>query len=673
MSLVTDVETSHERTPERAAGRAEDRRLAGLAAAVAGVSTACCVLAVVLAVRGDQVGIVDGIVAGDVVLGSVWPVVGALIVRAQPRNPVGWLMLVPALIGPYQVAGFYAAASNGEGPLGVLAAWYAVWGFAPYFFTLPVLPHVFPDGRPLSPRWGRVVAVTVGVAVVTTMARMFSDVPADLAPDVDNPLGIAGAPWLKYVTIVGASSLFLIGVPVAVLSLLVRMRRAQDTERTQLYWLFLGGLVLVVGAIVPFGGDLAQAWGLTIGLVGFPLGIGVGMLRHRLFDVELTLNRTVVLGLITGFVVAVYVLVVYVAQAVAPGSRWGVLLVAVAALVAAAGRDRVQEVVDRWLFGHRHNAYAVVAQVGRGVAAASQPADALQRLVEELREALRLPYVAFTGEGVSASTGTPVHGSRVVEVTALGERFGELHVGLRSRGEKWSAGQEQAVEEVAARAGTLAYAAALVTDIARSRGRIVVAREEERRRLRADLHDGVAPSLAGTALQLESLARRLEKADQPELAERALGLRDGLRDSVGELRALVHGLRPPVLDQRGLAGALRNLAAGHEQPEVTTRIGDLGAPHAAVEVAAYAIAAEAFGNALRHSAASRVAIAAELVDGEVVVSVADNGVGLPARPRAGVGLVSMRERAGEVGGRLDLVPTPGGGTTVVATLPLEIE
>jgi hypothetical protein len=447
MSLVTDVETSHERTPERAAGRAEDRRLAGLAAAVAGVSTACCVLAVVLAVRGDQVGIVDGIVAGDVVLGSVWPVVGALIVRAKPRNPVGWLMLVPALMGPYQVAGFYAAASNGEGPLGVLAAWYAVWGFAPYFFTLPVLPHVFPDGRPLSPRWGRVVAVTVGVAVVTTMARMFSDVPADLAPDVDNPLGIAGAPWLKYVTIVGASSLFLIGVPVAVLSLLVRMRRAQDTERTQLYWLFLGGLVLVVGAIVPFGGDLAQAWGLTIGLVGFPLGIGVGMLRHRLFDVELTLNRTVVLGLITGFVVAVYVLVVYVAQAVAPGSRWGVLLVAVAALVAAAGRDRVQEVVDRWLFGHRHNAYAVVAQVGRGVAAASQPADALQRLVEELREALRLPYVAFTGEGVSASTGTPVHGSRVVEVTALGERFGELHVGLRSRGEvAQGAGQPALVE-----------------------------------------------------------------------------------------------------------------------------------------------------------------------------------------------------------------------------------
>jgi signal transduction histidine kinase len=332
----------------------------------------------------------------------------------------------------------------------------------------------------------------------------------------------------------------------------------------------------------------------------------------------------------------------------------------------------VQAVVDRRLFGHRHNAYAVVARVGRGVAAASQPVEALQRLVEGLREALRLPYAAFTGTDIAVASGAPQHGSRVVAVTALGEPVGELHVGLRRPHERWTTEQEAAVEEVAARAGTLAYAAALVTDISRSRGRIVAAREEERRRLRADLHDGVAPALAGTALQLESLARRLERDGRPDLAERALGLRDGLRGTVGELRALVHGLRPPVLDQRGLAGALRQLTAGHETPECTARVEDLAEPHAAVGVAAYAIAAEAFGNALRHSSASRVVLAAAEVDGEIVVSVSDNGVGMPARPRAGVGMVSMWERAAVVGGRLDVEPTPGGGTTVVATLPLEL-
>lgn len=643
------------------------------AVGLATMSTAAAVATVLLSPRlnEDFEGL---LVASDVVLATVWPWVGVLIVRAGPRNPVGWLMLVPSLMGLYLLAGLYAAHSGGEGALGVVAAWVAAWGFAPYFFTVPVLLHVFPDGRALSRRWAAVLAVVVAVAVVTTVARMFSAVDADLAPGVMNPLGIESALWLRHVTSIGATSLFVVGVPVAVLSLVVRMRRAQEPERTQLLWLVLGGLVLIVVSALPLG-SLDDGWGFAVGLVALPVAIGVGMLRHGLFDVELTLNRTVVFGLLTAAVVGAYALVVYVADAFAPGSRWGVVLVAIAALAAAAARDRVQAVVDRWLFGHRHNPYAVVAQVSKGVAAASQPVDALQRLVDGLRDALRLPYAAFVGSGLSVVSGAPQHGSRVVPVTALGEAVGELHVGLRSRGERWAPEQEAAVGEVADRAGTLAYAATLVSDIALSRGRIVVAREEERRRLRADLHDGVAPALAGTALQLESLARRLDKAGQTELSGRALELRDGLRAGVGELRALVHGLRPPVLDQRGLAGALRQLTAGHESDAVRCRseVDDLGEPHAAVEVAAYAIASEALGNALRHSAASSVVLTARRVDGEIVVSVRDNGIGMPARPRAGVGTVSMGERAAEVGGRLEVTPTPGGGTTVVATLPLELQ
>ena len=643
-----------------------------LAAVIAGISTACCLATIPLTAALGAERTLGAAEPSDVALGIAWPVIGAAVVRARPRNPIGWLMLVPALVGPYQLAALYAAHSDGQGWLGVVAAWVAIWGFAPpYFFTIPVIPQLFPDGRPLSSRWRKVVVAVLVVAAFTTVCRMVSDVTADLAPQVANPLGIDDARWPLYGTLVGSALLFLVGIPLGVLSLFLRMRRAQDVERTQLQWLFLGGIVLVAGIVFEFGGGSNQ-WGLAIGLCGLPVAIGIGMLRHGLFDIELTLNRTLVFGLLTGFVVAAYVLAVYVVDAFAPGSRWGVLVVAVAALAAAAARDRVQEIVDRRLFGHRHNPYAVVAHVGRGVAAASQPLDGLQRLVDGLREALRLPYAAFTGAGISVASGTPQHGSRVVGVTALGESVGELHVGLRTPGERWTAEQEAAVEEVAARAGTLAYAAALVTDIARSRGRIVVAREEERRRLRADLHDGVAPALAGTALQLESLARKLQKEGQSELADRALGLRDGLRSSVAELRALVHGLRPPVLDQRGLAGALRQLTAGHEVPECTTRIDDIAEPHAAVEVAAYAIAAEAFGNALRHGSASRVVLAASETDGEIVVSVSDNGVGMPARPRAGVGMVSMRERASEVGGRLSVEPTPGGGTTVVATLPLEI-
>jgi signal transduction histidine kinase len=182
----------------------------------------------------------------------------------------------------------------------------------------------------------------------------------------------------------------------------------------------------------------------------------------------------------------------------------------------------------------------------------------------------------------------------------------------------------------------------------------------------------VAPTLAGTALQLDSLARRLERDDLSEQAAKAVALRDSIRSTVTELRAIMHGLRPPVLDQLGLAGALRELVSGHEMPRCAAEVGELGTPPAALEVAAYAIVSEAFSNALRHSSASRIVVSAHLDCGDLVLSVADNGIGLPPRPRAGVGMVSMRDRAAEVGGTLELGPAPGGGTTVTARLPLEV-
>ena len=351
--------------------------------------------------------------------------------------------------------------------VGAVCAWFAVWGFAPpYFFTVPVIPHLFPDGKPLGPRWRRLVQLLLVLAALATIGRMFADVPGDLAPSADNPLGIPGSSeWLRVVVVACVIPLFFVGVPTGVLAIALRMRRAQDRERTQLMWLLLGGLVLLIGAALSLlpGGDV---WALPVALAGVPAAIAVGILRYQLFDVELTLNRTVVFILTTAFVVVVYVVLVYGVQAVAAGSGWGVLLVAVTAFVAAAARSRVQRLVDTRLFGHRHNAYAVVADVGRQVAAASQPVDALQRLVDGLRESLRLPYVAFVGSGLSLSSGAPVHGSREVPVEALGNEVGRLHVGLRSRNERWTEQQESAVREVAARAGTLAYAADLVSDVA---------------------------------------------------------------------------------------------------------------------------------------------------------------------------------------------------------------
>ncbi|UGQ14545.1 histidine kinase [Yinghuangia sp. ASG 101] len=620
---------------------------------------------------------------GDVVLASAWPVIGAFVVRGRPRNPVGWLLMVPASYAPYLNLSLYAVVSAeiADEPLpgADFAAWVGSWGFTQYFVVVPLLLLFFPDGQLPGPRWRFAAYGIVGAAASAALAAMFRDGGIDVSEDVGNPLGIPGASWLGYVTLTGAFATLLPGSAIGVAALVVRTRHAVGVRRTQLQWLVLGGLFLMGCWALSFGSDGRVAVDLlfALGLLGPPVGIAVAMLRHRMFDVVVVLNRTIVYAVLTLAMVGVYAGLVVGAGHIAPTSTAGVVAVAVVALIAAVGRDAMQKAVDRWLFGHRHDPYAVVARVGRHVAPASEPVEALQRLVDALRRALRLPYAAFrgtAGEGegaaVQAVSGSPVAGWRTVPARALGQDIGELHVGIRPGRERWTPEEQAAVEEVAARAATLAYAAALVADVARSRARIVVAREEERRRLRADLHDGVGPSLAGTAHQLDALARRIEASGQPELADRARLVRDRLRQTVTDLRSVVHGLRPPILDQLGLAGALRDLSAGYETPHCTVELGPgLDELPAAVEVAAYAIAAEAVTNAVRHSAAGELALVAGVDAGTLVVEIRDNGCGMPVYPQAGVGLRSMGERAGEVGGRVDVLPAPGGGTVIRATLP----
>jgi len=655
--------------------RTDDRVLTGLAAGLAGLSVACCVAAAFLHPQLLDSLDVPPLSWSDLVLGTIYPVAGAVIVRSRPRNAVGWVLVSAALIGPYLLAatvgGWSAIVRPDPLPLTDVALWFGVWGFVPYFYVLPLVLLLFPDGRPATPRWRPVVIGLLVVATVAISIRMFTGIELDIVPQASNPVDLLEPP-IQYVTLFGSFTVLFGGTALGLISLRTRARRAVGTARAQLQWLSLGGLTLVLGlvgsAAVGAANNLNDAL-FSIGLAGPPVAIAVAMLRHQLFDVEFALNRTIVFVVLSAIVVGVYLGVVVAVGSVAPSSTLGVVLVAVVAVVAASGRSIVQAGVDRWLFGHRRDPYAVVARVGRHVAPASEPQEALQRLVDALRDALRLPYVAFDG-AVAVTSGTAVAGWHTEPVFALGQQVGELHAGFRKAGERFSAEEKAAIAEVGSRAATLAYAASLVDDVAQSRARIVLAREEERRRLRADLHDGVGPALAGTAHQMDALARRMSSGPS-DLHDRAVEIRERLREVVGDVRAVTHGLRPPVLDHVGLDGALRRLVDGFDVPECTASIDAEGALPAAVEVAAYAIASEAVSNAVRHSAAGRVHLDARVEDDALVVSVSDNGRGIPSRPHGGLGLMSMGERAEEVGGRLEVTDRPGGGTIVRALLPLE--
>ena len=608
---------------------------------------------------------------GDVLLASCYPVVGAVVLGRQRTARLALVFLSAGLVGPYLLAGQYAvlAYSRGNpGPLAQACAWLATWGFVPYFVVLGLLLLLFPDGHVASPRWRWVVLACLGVLALATAGRMVADTAVDASRGaVRNPLGLAV--WPNYLLLVGSWGSFVLGVPLGLASLLQRLRRATGTERAQLQWLVLGGVALLVcfaGSFLLADAVADVVFGLT--LLCIPLSVLVAVVRHGLFDVELVLSRAIVLALLSGAVLASYAGVIALVGVLTPDRRSAYVAVAVVALLAASGRDALQSGVDRLLYGERRDPYAVVDRIGRRLELATGPADAVEALVSELRSVLRLPYAGVVPEDARlrpVEDGAAAYDVEVLPLTASGRSVGVLRVGHRSRGEEFTAPERAALTDVGRRLGALLEAGSLTHEVQRSRERLVAAREEERRRLRHDLHDGVGPELAGMALQLDSLSSRL--AGDPELAARAERLRDQMRRTVAEVRRAVDDLRPPALDQLGLAGALREHLSAYGWVEL--QVGELPALPAAVEVAAYRIAGEAVANAVRHSGAQRCAVRVEAEEGWLVVEVVDDGQGLAPDAPPGVGLTSMRERAAEVGGRFEVGPGPDGGTVLRARLP----
>jgi signal transduction histidine kinase len=243
---------------------------------------------------------------------------------------------------------------------------------------------------------------------------------------------------------------------------------------------------------------------------------------------------------------------------------------------------------------------------------------------------------------------------------------------LRSR---LSRRDEQLLGDLVRQAASAARTGQLAEELQESRERLVVAREEERRRIRRDLHDGLGPSLSGVVYQLES-ARLLVDKDPGAVRRILASLSEHAQEVVADVRRLVHDLRPPALDDRGLVGALAQQAERITDtggPVVTVEADDLGPLPAAVEVAAYRIVSEALTNVARHAGARRARVGLALDDGSVLVEVTDDGTGIAAEAQAGVGLVSLRERAAELGGRSEVTCPPTGGTLVRAWLPLSTE
>ena len=431
---------------------------------------------------------------------------------------------------------------------------------------------------------------------------------------------------------------------------------------------------------------LGSSW-LGVTALFFPIGLAIGILRYHLFDIDVVINRTLVYGGLTLGVLASYAVTAAALGAlVGPEHGIGLELLATgaAALIALPLRDVLQRTVNRLMYGERDEPWRAMHRLGEVLEWAAEPDRAFPAIVDTVADALRLPYVALAlaepdgSERMVAERGELRGASVDVALVHGTEPVGRLVLGVRAGETGFRADELRLLEDLARQAGTAISAIRLRDDLARSRERLVVAREEERRRLRRDLHDGLGPSLAAIGLRAEASAATL--GSDPDGARQLLDELGGdVRVALGDVRRLVDGLRPPALDEVGLVEAVRQQAARLETggpvgtPAINVEADPLPLPEltAAVEVAAFRIAVEGLTNAVRHAGATTCRVRFDATDrGALRIEISDDGRGLPAVVVPGVGLDSMRERAEELGGTMVVDAEGGGGTRVVARLPL---
>lgn len=561
--------------------------------------------------------------------------------------------------------------------------------------ALSVLWYLFPDGY-FVPSWTRWLAI---ILVVREICSAFF--PGTLFDSLMWPEPFS----------IGMILLF----PVTIIySISFRYRRVSNpAQRQQIKWIVASGSIFALVSpaqffIVPFikPGLSHVLFNMTylplLYLSGLLVAVSVGfsIFRYHLWDIDILINRALVYGSLTASVVSGYVLVVGVLGTIMQSNiNWLVSIMAtgLVALLVQPLRDRLQRGVNRLMYGERDDPITVLSRLGQQLETALAPDAVLPSLVETIAQRLKLPYVAIelltqgrlesspTTDSSSISSSAPTISaghpqSEVIRFPLIyqSETIGQLLVAPRAPGEAFSPLDHHLLENIARQAGMAVHAVSLTNELQRARQRLVNAVEEERRRLRRDLHDGLGPALASQGLKLAA-AKQLLKHDlnSVELLLDQVMMQN--QETVSDVRRLVYGLRPPALDERGLVEAIRDhvVHSNDDRGSLQVDVGELPASltslPAAVEVAAYRITLEALTNVIRHARAQRCTIRfASMENGHpsiLQIEVVDNGIGLPHELRAGVGLRSMRERAEELGGTLTAELSPHGGTRILATLP----
>jgi signal transduction histidine kinase len=604
---------------------------------------------------------------------------GALIASRQPHNAIGWLFCSFALLNAVaaDVAQGWALRAADEGWPGSDAAAvlaYASWQPSGFGWVMTFL--LFPNGQLPSRRWRIVIwMAAVGTALAVPGWSLGPDAGGEF-PSGHNPIEVKEAPADALLAV--GMTLLVAALVASVASLVLRFRRSRGIERQQLKWFALAAaaaaVVLPLGFVLWFVTPVAGVL-IALALTALPVAACVAILHYRLYDVDVVINRTLVYAALTvllavAFATAAFVLGI----ALGRGSPWataGATLVVAAAFLPL--RRRVQDAIDRRFSRARYNALRRMADFLEDLHAGRAAPEAIESVLQEVLGDQRLELrfylpeseVYVDAQGMPA-TDSPGDDRLRVPLERAGQPLGlVLH-------DAENAADPILLAKVVQAGGLGIEIARLRVELRRqlkqveaSRARILLAGDEERRRIERDLHDGAQQRLVSVGLALRHAQHELDAG----AAENARATLDDavteIEGAVDELRELARGLRPAQLDA-GLAAALRELARRAPLPVEVKATGDRFAD--SVETAAYFIACEGLTNAVKHAHASKVVVSAARQNGNLVVRVLDDGIG-GAAPAHGSGLAGIGDRIAAQGGTLRIESRPGEGTSLTAELP----
>lgn len=476
-----------------------------------------------------------------------------------------------------------------------------------------------------------------------------------------------------------------------------RYRRVSNSEeRQRTKWVLFGFIIwigymlvssipyyyltnLAPNASPPWWAPISElGWWLSLNIM--PVTLGIAFLRSHLWNINLVINRTLVYGALTLITMSLYILIVGTLGSLlqlVDRSLVAFLTTGLVAVLFQPLRIRLQSWINRLMYGERDDPVSVLTKLGEHLENTGSPQDALIGITETVARTLKIPYVAIElgkedrDKNLVAEFGMPRGELVRIPMAYQSETSGTLLVARRSLGEPFTESELNLLGNIASQAGAAAHAVRLTADLRKSRQELVTAREEERRRLRRDLHDGLGPTLASLTLKIEA-AKNLLKSD-PEKVESLLGdLKSQTQETILNIRSLVYDLRPPAIDELGLVGAIQStidrhgLEFPHLMLEVEEPLPDLPA---AFEVAIYRISVEGITNMIRHSQAKRGTIRIQQVKQALMVELIDDGVGLDALQSKGIGLASMQERVEELGGSFRNLSVER-GVHLQASLPL---